>query len=243
MRGKAKQSKQGPSGTGKSANDPESSVVVGRVPSRGVSVPPPERRLRRLHRVWPDREGNISYLLTLCVEGRLEVLHNEAIFERLVEFLLDSPVRYGWFARRFVVMPDHIHLIAHMGHESIRLGQWIKALKAIVGGSKQRGTVAGSGDSAYSPQTSAVPGRVPASTRILRSWRWQEGFHDHKFRNAQSEARKWEYICLNPVRSGFVKSPEEWKYGGEIYYSEAGRAELIRGTPALLETGKLIQDE
>ena len=53
-------------------------------------------------------------------------------------------------------------------------------------------------------------------TRIKRSWRWQDGFHDHKFRTPESESRKWEYVCLNPVRYGLVKRPEEWPFGGEI---------------------------
>ena len=79
---------------------------VGRVPPRGVPEEPPPRRLRRLHRVWPDRDGNISYLLTMCVEDRGRVLDNETTFERFVAFLLDSPARYHWFGRWFVVMPD-----------------------------------------------------------------------------------------------------------------------------------------
>ena len=113
---------------------------VGPVPPPGGPDPggPPPRRLRRLHRVWRDRDGNISYLLTICVDGRPRVLDNEATFERLVAFLLDSPARYCWFGRRFVVMPDHVHLIAHMGHNAVRLGEWIKAMKAVVGGLKRR---------------------------------------------------------------------------------------------------------
>src|SRR5260221_12705493 len=151
-----------------SAND-NNCETVGRVPPRGVPDPdePPPRRLRRLHRVWPDRDGNISYLLTMCVDGRARVLDNEATFERFVAFLLDSPTRYRWFGRRFVVMPDHLHLIAHMGHESIRLGQWIKALKAVVGGLKPReerpveSPDVASWDAAHIAQRPAAVGRVP----------------------------------------------------------------------------------
>ena len=216
---------------------------------------PPPRRLRRLHRVWPDPNGNISYLLTMCVNGRVQVLDNEETFQRLVDFLLDSPARYHWFGRRFVVMPDHLHLIARMGHDTIRLGQWIKALKAFVGGFKPaREGEAGSGDPAYKGGDVHPAGPVPSPgvprsadavahpfTRVPRAWRWQDGHHDHKFRTPESETRKWEYVFLNPVRYKLVKRPEEWPFGGEIFYDDAGGPRLVRGTPPLFETGKLIE--
>ena len=68
-------------------------------------------------------------------------------------------------------------------------------------------------------------------TRIKHPWRWQAGFHDHKFRTRESESRKWEYICLNPVRANLVNRPEDWPYGGEIFYEESDGPKLIRGTP------------
>ena len=221
---------------------------VGRVPPHGAAsratkhetagsgdptYSKPPRRLRRLHRVWPDRNGNISYLLTMCIDGRARILDNQIIFERFVAFLLDSPTRYRWFGRRFVIMPDHIHVIAHMGHDSVRLGQWIKALKAVVGGLRpadecpvrapglQPDTAGGTpvgrvpsrgvaDDTNPAPERPVgAPGlhddvdRVPPHgsppnsdthefTRIKRSWRWQDGYHDHKFRTPESESRKWE---------------------------------------------------
>ena len=197
----------------------------------GAPGEPPPRRLRRLHRVWPDRDGNISYLATLCVDGRAPVLDNEIILERLVAFLLDSPVRYKWFGRRFVIMPDHIHLIARMGHQAIHLGQWIRALKVVVGGLERR------------PTPDATSGNPHAWTRIERAWRWQEGFHDHKFRTPESESRKWEYVCLNPVRAGLVTRPEEWPYGGEIFHDDADGPRWVRGTPPLLDAGMLIEKD
>ena len=113
---------------------------------------------------------------------------------------------------------------------------------------------AASGDAAYNKPSTDV-GRVPTHgvptpshgehefTRIKRAWRWQDGYHDHKFRTPESETRKWEYVCLNPVRAGLVKRPEEWPFGGEIFYDEAGGPRLVRGTPPLLETGMLMEEE
>ncbi len=252
------------------ARSPASPVAS--VPSPGASADAsnhptadtPPRRLRRLHRVWPDRNGIISYLLTPCVDGRIRVLDNEPTFGRFTAFLLDSPTRYGWFGRRFVIMPDHIHLIAHMGYDAIRLGQWIKALKAVVAGLEPSKSLVGPVPSPGKSFVGRVPlpgasvdvGRVPLPgasvpspgashpfTRIPRSWRWQPGFHDHKFRTPEAETRKWEYICLNPVRAKLVDRPEQWPYGGEIFYDEPSGPRLIRGTPPLLDIGILILED
>jgi REP element-mobilizing transposase RayT len=231
----------------------DNSTAVGRVPSRGAPVPTPgapvpapdespPRRLRRLLRVWPDREGHISYFLTICVDGRARVLDNEQTCQRFMSFLLDSPTRYGWFGRRFVIMPDHIHLIADMGQDAVRLGQRIKALKAVVCGLERRESPAAAPVGRV--PSGGVPGTAREFTRTERAWHWQAGFHDHKFRTPESESRKWEYVCLNPVRSGLVKRPEEWPFGGEIFYDDAGGPRLARGTPpALLETGMLLEEE
>ncbi len=245
--------------------------VVGRVPSPGALSEPLPRRLRRLHRVWPDRDGNISYFLTICVEGRAHALANSDTFGRLTDFLVDSPMRYGWYPRRFVLMPDHLHLIAHQSPAAVRLGQWIKALKVVVRGLERRdirqgnsperpvgapglqgGALADVG--CPRPTNANNVGRVPSPgetssgvndvhefTRDQTVWRWQEGFHDHKFRSVESEQRKWEYICLNPVRYGLVARPEQWSYGGEIYYDANVGPQLVAGTPPLFETGLLME--
>jgi hypothetical protein len=193
---------------------------------------------------------------------------------------LDSAPRYCWFPRRFVVMPDHIHLIAHQGYEAVRLGQWIKALRAVAGGLERRADAdrrvgePGLQDDGLKNRPVGAPGlqpevpvgRVPTPgggvapppgvdvatppargidhpyTRIKRSWRWQEGFHDHKLRTPEGEQRKWEYVCLNPVRYRLVARPEQWPFGGEIFYDPSEGVRLERGTPPLLEMGLLIEE-
>ena len=142
-------------------------------------------------------------------------------------------------------MPDHLHLIAHQGYEAVRLGQWIKALKAVVGGleARQERPVPPPGVPVGRMPSPGVPTADHQFTRLKRPWRWQSGFHDHKFRTPESEARKWEYICLNPVRLRLVDRPEQWPFGGEVFYDEPGGPRLVRGTPPLLETGLLIQED
>lgn len=47
-------------------------------------------------------------------------------------FLFDSPDRYGWWPGRYVLMPDHLHLLVMQTPEAVSLGAWIKVLKAFV---------------------------------------------------------------------------------------------------------------
>jgi REP element-mobilizing transposase RayT len=132
-------------------------------------------------------------------------------------------------------MPDHIHLIARQGIQAVTLGEWIKAFKAMA---CRPGAPTGRfKDDATGRLPSENLARLPS-----RSWRWQQSFHDHKFRTAEGEARKWEYICLNPVRAGLVTRPELWRFSGEFLYEPDGKSRLVRGTPPLLDRGVLIPD-
>ena len=92
---------------------------------------PYPRRLRRLPSVFIRNEELRSYLIKLCIYDRKKVLASKNYFESLKEFLLDSPGRYGWFPTLFVIMPDHIHLMANESYQATQIGDWIKALKAV----------------------------------------------------------------------------------------------------------------
>jgi molybdenum cofactor cytidylyltransferase len=164
-------------------------AAVGRVPSRGAEIRPKlPKRLRRLDAVWIG-EGFPCFFLTICVQDRAKLLAKEETHTRLREFLQASAKDYGWWPSRYVIMPDHIHLLVRRGEpprEGTRpttLGEWVKALKAVVG---------------------------------ERAVKWQKGFFDHVLRSEESEAEKWEYIRQNPVRAGLVSRAEEWAFAGEI---------------------------
>jgi CTP:molybdopterin cytidylyltransferase MocA/REP element-mobilizing transposase RayT len=164
--------------------------IVGCVPSRGEALRP--RRLRRLDVVWAGGQSP-AYFLTICVGGRARVLANDAFHSRLRDFLRTSAQRYGWWPGRYVVMPDHLHLLVTQtgtprgGTRPTTLGEWVKALKAMTG---------------------------------QRKIAWQRSFFDHVLRSEESESEKWEYVRQNPVRAGLVKRAEDWLYAGDIEHEQ-----------------------
>ena len=140
-------------------------------------------RLERIYKASP------SYFLTFCSEGRARVLDNRAVWGRMQAFVEGSPERYGVFVSCYLLMPDHIHLIATFSSPTdVCLGDWMKALKRFVGN---------------------------------REFKWQRGFFDHLLRSDESRSEKWEYIRMNPVRSGLVEQSEDWEYAG-FYHPETG---------------------
>jgi REP element-mobilizing transposase RayT len=89
------------------------------------------RRFRRLDRLFPWAE---DYFLTFCVLNReRNVLARKRIHDRVREFVVGSAQRYRVYVRCYVLMPDHVHLIAtpHPHSCEIAIGGWVKALKAI----------------------------------------------------------------------------------------------------------------
>jgi len=89
------------------------------------------KRLRRLDRVWINH-GQPTYFITVCTDQRKKVLANDAVHERLQQFLRNTTLHHDWWASRYVLMPDHLHLLATPGLSAMTLGEWIKALRACV---------------------------------------------------------------------------------------------------------------
>jgi REP element-mobilizing transposase RayT len=87
-------------------------------------------------------------------------------------------------------MPDHLHVFAGFGRESMSVSSWIKSLKNAISKTLTNATFA-------SPH-------------------WQKGFFEHVIRSEESYDQKWNYVRDNPVRAGLVRSSEDWPFAGEI---------------------------
>src|ERR1043165_1314683 len=129
------------------------------------------------------------YYLTACAEGRRRILDQRLVHNAFINFALRAAEHQVWVGR-YVIMPDHIHLFAGFGPESMSVSLWMKSFKNAISKTLKNATLLGP--------------------------HWQKGFFDHVVRSQESYDQKWLYVRNNPVRAGLVVSADEWPYAGEI---------------------------
>ena len=147
------------------------------------------RRPTRLNRVFAELPP--LYFVTFNTYRRAHVLAREPVHAAFVEFCRRAEL-FDVVVGRYVLMPDHVHLFVALPEVgNVTLSGWMKSLKAVLG------------------KTLLTLGTDKPH--------WQEGFFDHLLRSEESEAQKWEYVRMNPVRAGLCPTPEDWPYQGEIH--------------------------
>ena len=98
-----------------------------------------------------------------------------------------------WMVGRYVLMPDHLHLFAVRAcNGTASLDRWIPWWK----------------------RKFSLEARLGPDI-------WQQDFWDTRMRSAEHYNGKWLYVRDNPIRKGFVRSHQEWRYQGEIYVLKA----------------------
>jgi putative transposase len=134
------------------------------------------------HRTVP---GTSFFVTTKCWEGRtiFQVAGNAEI---LVEALFHYRDSGAYLLHEFVIMPDHLHLLATPGGET----SLEKVMQLIKGGSSHQ----------------------IHKARDRKMEIWQVGFYDWTIRGAADWKAKVHYIWMNPVRARLVENARDWKY-------------------------------
>ncbi|MEY4667837.1 MAG: hypothetical protein RL518_536 [Pseudomonadota bacterium] len=133
----------------------------------------------------PLQENNLIFL-TVCTRGRVPWLESDIAHHVLRELWLDCS---HWIVGPYILMPDHIHLIAGpASSQTSSLTDWTAWWK-----------------------------RMSARRFDDLTVGWQKGFWDTRLRSPRHVAEKRDYIRLNPVRKGLVNESSEWRFQGVIY--------------------------
>jgi len=144
----------------------------------------------RLPHVIPFARNPI-YFFTTCTADRRPILACKESFDCLQNIWKQSAEIDGWFVGKFVLMPDHLHLLASPLPDAKSRAQWLKLWKS-------------------------VSCRQLSKTLQINPPLWQADTFDHILRSAESFSEKWDYMISNPVEKGLVSRAEDWPWQGAI---------------------------
>ena len=159
----------------------------------------PVRKSIRLKEYDYSQEG--CYFITICVKNGHEMLgeivnHQLILSEHgsIVKREIDSiyEIRKECAVKKFVIMPNHIHLIVQIvGDDGNR------PVSPHTDGVNHRADC-------HPPLRKSVPNMVQglkgAVTRQIGFSLWQRSYHDHIIRNREDYQRIWQYIDENPIK-------------------------------------------
>jgi len=153
----------------------------------------------------PERESETAavrsiartfFVTSKTIQGR-GLLQSERMATLMID-VLRSYVAAGKFVLHdFVVMPDHIHLLVTLN----QMTTVEKAAQFVKGGFSYR-----------------VKKELGYAGEV-----WQKGFSEVRILDRKNFLRHRDYIDQNPVKAGFVDSPEKFPYSS-AYFKHQKRA-------------------
>jgi REP element-mobilizing transposase RayT len=147
------------------------------------------------------------HFCTITVLDWVPVFIDERYVRPLIESLRFCREKKGLRLYAYVVMPNHLHLIARAegGLHPLR-----RDFKRFTSRSVQDLLVAAERTTLLSWLRSAMePGRRERGEFSL----WKSGFHPQALYSEKVLLQKLEYLYNNPVRKGLVGRPEYWRFG------------------------------
>jgi putative transposase len=160
---------------------------------------------RDLRRLYGGRD--LHFLTFSCYQRR--ALLTPVRSDLLLEILERVRHRYRFVVLRYVVMPEHVHLLVSepqretlsIAMQALRLGLVRKLQGSGVPRSRNTSETWGT------PRSSLNPHRF-----------WQTRFYDFNVWTEKKRIEKLRYIHRNPVKRGLVSSPELWPWSSFRYY-------------------------
>jgi len=187
----------------------------------GGDTPPLQSppRLKRLDRLFTSHP---LYFVTTNTEDRKPLLASANVHEAFRKFC-EAGLTRGVFVGKYVLMPDHLHLLVAFGDEyESALIERRRSQSAATEGA----AVAAVCDRRLSLLSEWIKSLKNSLSKTLREMNvsaphWQKGFFDHVMRSDESSSEKWLYVAENPVRKHLVSRCDDWPYQGEIYPLQA----------------------
>ena len=162
-------------------------------------------------------ENEYPYFLTSSVVHGLPIFANKVAANIVLDSLEYLQLEKGTTIYAYVVMVNHIHLIA----KSDSLVKDISALKSYTA----RKIIDYLKEHRHTNWLRKLREQKADYKRDRKYQLWQEGYHPKQIIGDDMMLQKVEYIHNNPVKRGYVDNPEDWRYSSARNY--LGKSGLI----------------
>ena len=137
----------------------------------------PQRKSPRLQNF--DYATPNYYFVTICADQKKKLFGNEQclnLYGQIAENEFSEIMKHlpTVAIDKFVVMPNHVHVIIILEDSTIKLSTVIGQYKSVV---------------------SRKIHKYDADLKV-----WQKSYHDHVIRNQESYEKIWSYIDTNPIK-------------------------------------------
>jgi putative transposase len=152
------------------------------------------------------REKERAHFITSTIVAWLPVFHRAECRDILVDSLDYCRREKGLRLYAWVIMENHFHAVVHA--EAGNLPRVMADLKKFTAGK----LLAQLEVEGRSDLLECLASGKAAHKTGSRYQLWQEGYHPQAIYTDETILQKIDYIHANPVRRGWVTSPEHWRY-------------------------------
>jgi len=162
------------------------------------------------------KKENGTYFLTMTVVNWVDVFTREAYCKTIIEAFQYCIENKGLNIYAFCIMSNHIHLVANCD-ETHSLSDTIRDFKKFTS-KKIIDQIQKDPESRKEWMLKLFQANAANHSKTKTYKFWKDGNHAIELYNPKFTRIKVNYIHKNPVRAGYVKNIEDWKYSSASNY-------------------------
>ena len=161
----------------------------------------------------------LPHHLTFTVIHWIDVFNRAAYKEIILESLRFCIEKKGLELHAWIIMPNHIHLIASMQPEYSMSG-FVRDFKKYTSRRIIKAIDENSRESrrSWMMRAFSIAGVNNSSNEQYQFW--QQDYHPIELSDSERLFQRLNYLHQNPVRAGLVWAPEDYKYSSAVDYTD-----------------------
>lgn len=156
-------------------------------------------------------QENHAFFITFSCYRRRKLLNNDITKIIVIHYLSTQLKNQSGDCIGFVIMPDHVHAIVNFRQPTLLstfINQWKRRSSMLL-------------KKWYKTSFTTYTSKIKPTDPI-----WQPNYYSYNIFSDTKITDKLSYIHNNPVKSGLVRRPTDWKYSSARWYAMAKSASM-----------------